>query len=435
MLITKNKFNKLDIITLLLNILLIILSLYNTSFSKYLLLATSWTNVILLYKSRNQKSFFIMFIFWFTYILYLYNYFFFGIQLSVYKIYQNDYNFTLTLIVHSIFLGIFNLYFKTIKYKEDIKNKIRIKDNSLFFLGSILIMVFIIIFGKSGENIFSAGGYGKNITSNFLNLAIYEYYYIFFLLAIKYSKLKKDRLIIIFLISFFYIIKNLLFGGRVESLQLLLLIFLLFMSFKISNKLFYFGVIIGYYFFELFGRIRGNPSIIFEGLNILNPFNLNRTIIMNNQTDVFYNSTAFIGLVNDNLFDLEFRIKSFLYFILGLFVPSKYIPQEYTLWTAGRNLGVNYGGGGLISSITYTWLGVFGVILIAIFFAKIFNKFNHSKNEYVNIYIIMLLTTFPRWFAYSPITAFKLSVYSVVIFWIVDKLEEVFSKKKSSFYN
>jgi len=47
----------------------------------------------------------------------------------------------------------------------------------------------------------------------------------------------------------------------------------------------------------------------------------------------------------------------------------------------------------------------------------------------------MLLTTFPRWFAYSPITAFKLSVYSVVIFWIVDKLEEVFSKKKSSFYN
>jgi len=426
---TINKFNKIDTLTFFLNIFFIILSLYNTNFSKYLLLSTSWTNIILLYKSRNQKSFFIMFFFWFTYLLYTYPYFFFGTQISVYKIYQNDYNFTLTLIIHSIFLIFFNLFFKTVTFVKDPKLKIRIKDNYLFFLGSILIMLFIVIFGKAGESIFSSGGYGKNSTNNFLNLAIYEYFYIFFLLALKYSKLKKNRLIIIFIISFFYIMKNLAFGGRIESLQLLLLIFLLFISFKISNKLFYFGAIIGYYIFDIFGRIRGNPYIIFEDLGFLNPFNFNKTIIINNQTDVFYNSTAFIGLVNDNLFDISFRLKSFIYFVIGLFAPSKYIPQEYTLWKAGINLGVNYGGGGLVSSIIYTWLGVFGVILIAYFFAKVFNNFNKSKNEYINIYIIMLLTTFPRWFAYSPITAFKLSVYSVIIFWIVDKLEEIFSKK------
>ena len=430
MLITKNKFNKLDIITLLLNILLIILSLYNTSFSKYLLLATSWTNVILLYKSRNQKSFFIMFIFWISYILLIMPAFFSSLKITGYTKYQDMYYFSLTIIIHSIFLNVFNIFFKKVTYNEDPKNKIKIKNNILFYYFTILVMIFIVIFGRTGTNIFSAGGYGNVEVSDLRGLAINEYFYIFFMLAIKYSNLKQSRINILFLISFIYILKNLLYGGRILGLQLILMLFLFFFSYKISSKMFYFLLSFGFYFFLIFEKIRLNPTIIFNSLDFLNPFSFNSQIISNNQSHVFYNSTAFIGLVNDNLFDLEFRIKSFLYFILGLFVPSKYIPQEYTLWTAGRNLGVNYGGGGLVSSITYTWLGVFGVILIAIFFAKIFNKFNHSKNEYVNIYIIMLLTTFPRWFAYSLISAFKLCVYSVIIFWVVDKLEEIFGKTK-----
>lgn len=74
-----------------------------------------------------------------------------------------------------------------------------------------------------------------------------------------------------------------------------------------------------------------------------------------------------------------------------------------------------------------------GVILIEDFFAKIFNNYKkNSSKEYVFIiYIFMLLSTFPRWFAYSPITAFKLCIYSAIVFWVVDKLEEIFGKSKT----
>lgn len=427
----QTKYKIFDIFILILNLMFILLSLYNFYFSKILLITTTIANITLLYKSIKQKSFFIMFFFWFTYIIYLYPYFFFGTQLTPFMHYQNEYIFTLTLIIHSIFLIFFNLFFKEIKHTDDPKKFIKIKDNYLFFIASIVIMIFIIVFGKAGETIFESGGYGRNLTTNFLNLAIYEYYYIFFLLAVKYSDLKKPRLFVIFSISIFYILKNLALGGRIESLQLLLLIFLLFYSHKISSKLFFIGLFIGYYFFDIYGRFRGNPLIIFEGWEWLKPFNFNIDIISNNQTNVFYNGAAFVGLVQDNLFDITFRIKSFFYFILSLFVPSKYIPKEYNLWSAGRSLGVNYGGGGLISSIIYVWLGIVGVILIADFFAKIFNNYNkNSSKEYAFIYIFMLLSTFPRWFAYSPITAFKLCVYSVIIFWVVDKLEEIFGKTK-----
>lgn len=204
----QTKYKIFDIFILILNLMFILLSLYNFYFSKILLITTTIANITLLYKSIKQKSFFIMFFFWFTYIIYLYPYFFFGTQLTPFMHYQNEYIFTLTLIIHSIFLIFFNLFFKEIKHTDDPKKFIKIKDNYLFFIASIVIMIFIIVFGKAGETIFESGGYGRNLTTNFLNLAIYEYYYIFFLLAVKYSDLKKPRLFVIFSISIFYILRN-----------------------------------------------------------------------------------------------------------------------------------------------------------------------------------------------------------------------------------
>ncbi len=185
MLITKNKFNKLDIITLFLNIFLIALSFYDTNFSKYLLLSTLWTNIILLYKSRNQKSFLLMFIFWISYILLIMPAFFLDLKITGYRDYQDIYYFSLTLIIHSIFLNVFNIFFKAVTFVKDPKLRIRIKDNFLFFYFTVLIMIFIVIFGRTGTNIFSAGGYGNVGVRDLGGLAINEYFYIFFYFSYK----------------------------------------------------------------------------------------------------------------------------------------------------------------------------------------------------------------------------------------------------------
>lgn len=57
----QTKYKIFDIFILILNLMFIVLSLYNFYFSKILLVTTTIANITLLYKSIKQKSFFIMF--------------------------------------------------------------------------------------------------------------------------------------------------------------------------------------------------------------------------------------------------------------------------------------------------------------------------------------------------------------------------------------
>ncbi len=367
-----------------------------------------------------------------TYIIYQIPFFFYLIPTAYYTDYRTTEYYTGTLCVHVLFLSVVNLFLKKITNRVRITQFIVLKNNNALFFLSFSVLLFIVVFGQSGDSILSSGGYGKSTVTRFLNLSIYEYYLIFYIIAYKYSNGNKNKIIMINIASIPYILKNLLFGGRIESLQLLLLMFLMYYDYRITYKKIAVFSLIAFYVFDLWGRIRGNPAVLVSGdYSYLMPFNYftqNSGVLGSHQGDVFHNTVVFFGLFKDGIFDLNYRINSFLCFMVSVFIPNKYLPQEYNLWVFSKSIGIRAGGGGLISGIIFTWLGVFGVILTGVFLAAIINYYNkiisdkrHLHNEYFVIYFMLAITTFPRWFAYSPITLFKLCLYGIVVLFIFRK--------------
>ena len=90
------------------------------------------------------------------------------------------------------------------------------------------------------------------------------------------------------------------------------------------------------------------------------------------------------------------------------------------------------GGGGLISAFFYVFLGHIGVIFIGYVIAKILSIGVRSKNTFKNLFFILAYTTMPRWFAYYPITLFKLALLGSIITYVLIKMCD-YGKNKGFF--
>ena len=154
-------------------------------------------------------------------------------------------------------------------------------------------------------------------------------------------------------------------------------------------------------------------------MSILNPFGG-----ITNQGEVFYSSVAFIGLKNYGLLNTN---KSFEYFVLSLILPSRYLPKISDLPGYVSSF-TPIGGGSGVFAYFYVWFGIYGVVGIAIFLSFLINLAYKSSNEYLILYSVMVLSTYPRWFAYSPITLFKLCLYILPVYFIYKIMFNSFRK-------
>jgi len=374
---------------------------------------------------RYSQPIFIMMSFFFLYVIFLIPYFYYGVNISYYTEYNNYDMFTKTLIYHTIFIVALYIFSKKNKFdtSERIVDKLNFKNSIFAYAISIFMMVFIIVFGKTGDNILDTGGYGRSGGGGFLNLAIYEYFYIFVITAFIYSNKNPYLLRLIGIVSSVYAFKALLYGSRIEVIQIALLLFILFFEKKISTlRLVFYGVL-GYLFFDIFGLLRQDINSFFVNIKNYELFQVtsDRGFVSSNQGDVFYSSAVLVSAIEYGVYDILFRIKSFLGFISQIFLPSRFTSLDAQLSVIIKNL-TNTGGGGLISIYFFSWGGLFGIVFIAKYISFILHKLYISKNQYLLIYGIMVLTTYPRWFAYGPIALFKLSGYVIIVYFIFNTI-------------
>ncbi|MBW7454706.1 hypothetical protein ACFOLF_10680 [Paenibacillus sepulcri] len=382
-------------------------------------------NIALIYRVRNSKILQIMFLFILTYTLNLLPYFSFGINITFYERFQKEDIFEFAMFLHVLFLLVLYLFLKKDinKNKEIFINRLPNKDNAIVYGLGVFAMSVILIIGQTGHRLVE--GQGFQLTQG---LAINEYFLIFTALAYLFSGKIKARNLLIIVLSILFIVKNTVAEGRIESLQMLLLLFILYVDHKkISNLFFSLGSIVGYLVMTIFADIRvstGTISLFKTGQD-------GSRFLQSNQGDVFYNSAVYIGLIKEQVFSDMVRSRSFIGFIERIFLPSKFA-------TGGANLSslsaqyAQSGGGGLISTYFYVWLSYAGTILIAIFLAILFNRVYRAKNQYLQFYLVMVLCTIPRWFAYDPITLFKLTSYGVVFFFCFNQLHTIVGKTSKS---
>ena len=64
----------------------------------------------------------------------------------------------------------------------------------------------------------------------------------------------------------------------------------------------------------------------------------------------------------------------------------------------------------------FVFLGIYGPCLIGLFLGYILRKLVYTNNIYFIIYLLLVLSTYLRWFAYNQITMFKFCLYGVIYY-------------------
>ncbi len=329
-------------------------------------------------------------------------------------------------LVHLLFLIVFNVFIKIPDKQEN--NQIEIKDNNFIFYLNFFIAIMAMILGRSGEMIFDSGGYGYGeVNQSVIN----EYFFIFYVIAFVFSGLRKNKIILLFILAGLYSIKNLLYGGRIEVVMLGLSMTILFFQFKISFKKFILLILVSIVFFNIYGIIRGNPLILLEEdwYSVIMPKEEeSKDIIISQEGDVNHATSRMIGMADTNVIPFEERSRSFLYFLLSSFTPSSALPPIANLSSYKQDM-YSVGGGGLISGYFYVFGSYIGVILIALFLSYNLSKIgNVNKHLLIQFYLIFLIITLPRWFGYNPVAIIKLSVYGALIAYFFYCIDYTYNK-------
>lgn len=356
---------------------------------------------------------------------------------------------TITVYCLSLFLFTFILSTTQIWRSEKqgiriIIDALKIKNDKWIFYLLILISNFLTIFGRNGGSIFQPGEYYGSTSHQVQNLgglAIFEYNIIFFLLAFIFSNREKKKIWIINISALIYMTKAISLGGRIETLQVLLLYFILFIDrYKISFKKLGFLGIISFLLLVFFGYLRSfsgeiSPNTIYKIIeNIISTKPEFLTFaFLGNQIDIIYSSARLNGLIAfDYLNSLE-RFQIFIYNIWAILAPYSLLPSTANIAILFKDKFPS-GGGGLISTFYYLQGSSFLIILMGAIIGRILTNAFNSKttNQSLIVYAIMILCTFPRWFGYNPITLFKLCIYPVIILYIIKVLKKSYGKNSIS---
>jgi hypothetical protein len=320
------------------------------------------------------------------------------------------------LLVHALFLALIALSLPKIKRNIYIESYLPKNQNALVFTVFCIICIFILVFGRSGNNIFVSGGYGSvgaNVT-NFGGLAIYEYFLLFYLLAYVYS------------------VKGFLLGGRIEAIQMLLLAFILYADkpgLSYSSMLRRIAIPAGV--FLVFGFVRATPNIGLVGtLSLLTTYyDTASYAFFGHHIDIYYSSTRLLGLRELDIIDTASGAYSFVLNFAAVVIPFSKLPAIASL-TSYMKQDYPAGGGALVSSVYFIFLSYPGVIFIATYLSLVFKSAIKGRRSIFILYATMLLCTYPRWFAYSSIVIFKLALYVIPFYILTQAIIQIINIRK-----
>jgi hypothetical protein len=313
-----------------------------------------------------------------------------------------------------LFMSIVSLFLTSKKVKID-AFKITPRDNIVAFYGSLFALLLILIFGiKRGV----MTSYTVSITP------VYEYSTLFFFFAYYFSgkSILRKNLIISLIVIF--ILQDFHYGGRVTSIQLILLLLLTINVNKLSVKLILIGGSIGIFINTLIGAYRASYSL--DSSNVLGIFGIfiGRYFVFDTPIYAFYSSATHIAAAG--LVDIQQRFNLFFDFFLSIFIGNKTDTSDVT-----RFVSVHYFynvGGGLITSNFYFWFGWIGVICIAILLVLILNKLGTGKSDYWKMVTIIIIFSVPRWYLYTPLSLIRPLLLISVLFLVFKATHHVLFK-------
>ena len=345
------------------------------------------------------------------------------VQLSYYTQFNTPRAFFEAAMIHFLFLIALDFFLKIPCGPE----KFKYSNNNVFlFVIGVIGSLYATVFGKTGDiNVFTLGDYSPDFTRS----SLFEYFFVFYLVSFVFSGNSRRYKYILYFVAVFYVFKNTLYGGRIESLMCVLFLLVIDLQTKIKFKMLFTLLVIGYILMFLLGVVRAygfSWDVIKDSL-----FSNRPDIIITQESDVNYSSVRIIEMVRLNYITASERLQSLGLFIESIFVSKDGLPKLVDLSLYKQSV-YPCGGGGLISAFSYVFLGHIGVVCMGGIVAKILSYGVKNKNIFKNLFFILAYTTMPRWFAYYPITLFKLALLGSIITYVLIKMCD-YGKNKGFF--
>lgn len=288
--------------------------------------------------------------------------------------------------------------------------------NENYIITYVLIIILILIYFLGYYAPTIVGERGSYST-------LYEYSLIIFLFAYYYSGNKKITKSILGIILLAYCFQNLIYGGRITALQLLILFVLIIVLKKVNLKKMCLICIPLYLVLNIIGVYRGdytsfsfdNIVLIFEELNY-NKFTLDTAY------SAYFTSLTFLKI--EDVFTFSEKISLLLKYILSIFLGSNLV-SDSNLAVISHQYYTHYYGGIYIFFMKF-YTGVLYIPIIFTQFKILFKTFNRysEKKDLGKIITLYLVSSVPRWYLYSPSNLFRGTLIVIVLYYffrIVDK--------------
>jgi hypothetical protein len=386
----------------------------------------------LLIRSVKDKFLFIFYLFISSYIIFLYPHYIKGLSLGGYQFTDSVYH-DKTLYLFSLFLASMLFFYKYIP-TEPINERLNIKDNAFVFYLNLIIQIAIILFASGGQSIFEAS-YGSNDTQI---TTINNYFAVFYLVSYFSSGRIKSRVLLLNTVCILYCLHTLTLGGRGATISMGMVYYLLVMDRRITFMQLLGCIVLVFMFMIFWGFLRAGRAATFfsfsengfsSALGLSASLSDKYEMQGGHYTDIFHASVRIISLTDLGIINLGDRLYAFALFIASIFVPYSLLPPISNLASYLRGDYTSLGGG-MAFAYFYTFLSYFGVVLLACIANIIWNKLRTSSNKYTLIYCILVFAMVNGWFAYNPITMFKLCLWGAMYAYFMDILTANLIKRK-----
>ena len=248
--------------------------------------------------------------------------------------------------------------------------------------------------------------------------SIFEYSIIIAIVGLYFTPNNRFIKSIIIIECLLFALMNIIGGGRVTALQMLIALYLIFLSSKL--KLIYVIpiLIICLVMFTIVGIYRENAVFGFEAIGEAFTSLFKSKFALDTSVSSFYTSVTFYKV--SEVSTLETRLSLFKNFLLSMPLGGTLVPNS-NLANYTRNFYTHYYGG-VYPYFGYFYLGYFGVVLSAfyvVFIERLFLKI--EKNGLIKCICIYIICSTPRWYLYSPSPIIR-GVFLVAIIYGLCKL-------------
>ena len=334
-----------------------------------------------------------------------------GYDVSAYDLYDDVDLYREVITCYSIFIFIFSTLNINSRINLNVLPKVK---NDIYYYIILMVMLFIILFGKTGEMILTEGYGHVEGSVQFLNLSINEYFFHFLIICLFLYR----HNLWVYILSAFFGIKNLLFGGRIEVIQLLF-IYVLYFRIDLKTIKNIFLAIFAIQFFNFMGIIRSSGLLVAlsNNLNFFAGFGSEANLLRITSTfgEVAYSSVTLHGVLRDSLVSGAARIEATLTHLLTYFVPYSLVSSKANIIVYVQELSPHQGGT-FISSYFFFFGGFITVFIFSMIYGMAYRFLVLRKTVFSTLATILIFATVPRWLVYNHITFFKSAIYLFILF-------------------